>query len=323
MNPPRVAVSPGDPGGIGPEVLLKAFAAPAALPEARYVVYASSSFLESESRVLGLPFAAAPDGDGPPGRPGVFWREAGPAPDAVVRLPAAGNGAASFRWFEAAAGAARSGGADALVTGPVSKAAWGMAGLPFRGHTEYLEAGSPGAIMSFWSPELKIALLSHHVPLREALDRVLRDRLLDFFLRLAAGVAPLAPDGLEFLVAGLNPHAGEDGLLGSEEAEEIAPAVEAARAAGLRISGPFPPDTVFRRARGRPGTMAVALYHDQGLIPFKLAAFATGVNATLGLPFVRTSPDHGTAFDIAGRGRADPRSMIEALRLAAAARRRA
>ncbi len=322
MTPPRVAVSLGDPGGIGPEVVLKALATPAALPEARYIIFASAEFLDSEGRALGLRLAAEPDGDGPPDRPGIYRREAGAAPGTVVRAPTAENGAASFRWFEAAAAAARNGAADALVTAPVSKAAWGMAGIPFRGHTEYLEAGCPGAIMSFWSPELKVALLSHHLPLREALDRVRKDRLLDFFLRLDAGVASLAPDGLEFLVAGLNPHAGEEGLLGSEEAAEIAPAVAAARAAGLRISGPYPPDTVFRRARGRPGIMAVALYHDQGLIPFKLAAFATGVNATLGLPFVRTSPDHGTAFDIAGRGRADPRSMVEALRLAASARRR-
>ncbi len=319
MTPPRVAVSLGDPGGIGPEVVLKAFANPAVLPEARYILFCEAGFLASEGRALGIRIDARPEAEGPAGRPGIFWRDAGPAPRSVVRSPAAENGAASFRWFEAAAGAARSGTADAVVTGPVSKTAWSLAGVPFRGHTEYLESQYPGAIMSFWSPRLKVALLSHHLPLREALDRVRKDRLADFFKRLGAGIVPLAPAGLEILVAGLNPHAGEDGLLGTEEETDILPAVREARAAGLRIDGPFPPDTVFRRAVDRPGTMVAALYHDQGLIAFKLEAFETGVNVTLGLPFIRTSPDHGTAYDIAGRGQADPRSMIEALRLAASA----
>jgi len=120
------------------------------------------------------------------------------------------------------------------------------------------------------------------------------------------------------MVAGLNPHAGEDGLLGREETEEIIPAVKEARRHGIKINGPYPPDVVFRSALGKPETIVIALYHDQGLIPFKLAAFETGVNVTLGLPFVRTSPDHGTAFDIAGQNRADPRSLVEAIRLAAA-----
>ena len=321
MTPPRVAVSLGDPGGIGPEVVLKAFANPAVLPEARYILFGEAGFLASEARALGIRFDARPETEGPPDRPGIFRREAGPPPRSVVRAPTAENGAASFRWFEAAAAAARSGEADVVVTAPISKTAWRMAGLPFRGHTEYLESQFPEAIMSFWSPRLKVALLSHHLPLREALDRVRKDRLAAFFKRLGAGIVPLAPEGLEFLVAGLNPHAGEGGLLGTEEETDIIPAVLEARAAGLRIDGPFPPDTVFRRAAARPGTMVAALYHDQGLIAFKLEAFATGVNVTLGLPYIRTSPDHGTAYDIAGRGEADPRSMIEALRLAASARR--
>ncbi|MEN6311151.1 MAG: 4-hydroxythreonine-4-phosphate dehydrogenase PdxA, partial [Acidobacteriota bacterium] len=144
-----------------------------------------------------------------------------------------------------------------------------------------------------------------------------RANLLAFIRELCrtAGKAPGGPR--EFVVAGLKPHAGEDGLLGGEEEEEIRPAIEAARAEGLRVSGPYPPDTIFRSALDRPETMAVALYHDQGLIAFKLESFETGVNVTLGLPFVRTSPDHGTAFDIAGRGTASARSMVEAIRLAA------
>ncbi len=170
--------------------------------------------------------------------------------------------------------------------------------------------------MSFWSPRLRVALLTHHLPLAEALGRVRREALLDFFRSLHRSLAALEGGPVELLVPGLNPHAGEGGLLGREEETEIRPAVEAARAEGIGISGPYPPDTVFRRALDRPGTLVAALYHDQGLIPFKLEGFEAGVNATLGLPFARTSPDHGTAFDIAGTGSADPRSMIEAVRLA-------
>jgi 4-hydroxythreonine-4-phosphate dehydrogenase len=145
---------------------------------------------------------------------------------------------------------------------------------------------------------------------------VRRDILLDFFRSLCRCAGRVRGGPREFLVAGLNPHAGEDGLLGSEEEEEIRPAVEAARAEGLNVSGPYPPDTVFRLALGRPDVMVAALYHDQGLVAFKLESFESGVNATLGLPFVRTSPDHGTAFDIAGQGVASPLSMVEAIRLA-------
>jgi 4-hydroxythreonine-4-phosphate dehydrogenase len=203
-----------------------------------------------------------------------------------------------------------------MVTAPVSKAGWHLAGVPWRGHTEYLEHFYPGAVMSFWSDRLRVALLSHHVPLREALTKVRKDALLGYFrvLHQSAGRVPAGPR--EFLVPGLNPHAGENGLLGGEEEREIRPAVDAARAEGIDVSGPYPPDTVFRMALGRPERMVAALYHDQGLIAFKLESFETGVNATLGLPFVRTSPDHGTAFDIAGKGLADPRSMMEAIRLA-------
>jgi 4-hydroxythreonine-4-phosphate dehydrogenase len=170
--------------------------------------------------------------------------------------------------------------------------------------------------MSFWSDRLRVALLSHHLPLAEALGLVRKDVLLDFFRALNQGVRGIKDGPREFLVPGLNPHAGEEGLLGEEEEREIRPAVEIARNEGIHISGPFPPDTVFRRAIGRPEVLVAALFHDQGLIPFKLEAFEAGASATLGLPFVRTSPDHGTAFDIAGKGMANPESMIEALRLA-------
>jgi 4-hydroxy-L-threonine phosphate dehydrogenase PdxA len=170
--------------------------------------------------------------------------------------------------------------------------------------------------MYFWSEKLKVALFTHHLSLREAIERIERKTLRRFFLRLQDCLSPASGVRHRFLVAGLNPHAGEQGLMGSEEKEKILPAVRDAQKKGMDISGPFPPDVVFRQALEEPRTVVIALYHDQGLIPFKLQSSNTGVNVTLGLPFIRTSPEHGTAFDIAGSGKADPQSMIKAIELA-------
>lgn len=204
-----------------------------------------------------------------------------------------------------------------MVTAPISKKSWALASIRWPGHTEYLSQYFPKAIMSFWSKDLKVALFSHHTSLRKALDRIERNALFHFFLRLHDSLSDLPGEKPHYLVAGLNPHAGEEGLMGTEEEEEISPAVKDAQKKGLEISGPYPPDVVFRKAKGDPHAVVIALYHDQGLIPFKLLSFETGVNATLGLPFIRTSPDHGTAFDIAGKGIAAPESMKESIRLAA------
>jgi len=318
MTVPRIGVTPGDPGGIGPEIVVKTLSQPSALPPAAYVLFADPRIVEAEEERLGLRLEARewrPDG---PHEAGVYISHV-PAPGwaAVHGRVSAENGEASFRFFETAVAGARNGRLEAVVTAPISKAAWAIAGHPFRGHTEYLEKFYPGAIMSFWSERLKVALFTHHQPLHEAVDAVRKDALIDFFMMLhrALGKTPGGP--FTVLVAGLNPHAGEDGSLGREEDEEIRPAIDAARRGGVPITGPFPPDTVFLHALGKKEAVVVALTHDQGLIAFKLDAFATGVNVTLGLPFVRTSPDHGTAFDIAGKGVADPRSLEEALRLAA------
>jgi 4-hydroxythreonine-4-phosphate dehydrogenase len=170
--------------------------------------------------------------------------------------------------------------------------------------------------MSFWSEELKVALFSHHLRLKHALEKIKKKNLQDFFISLHTTLEKIKPGTYRFLAAGLNPHAGEESLLGPEEKEEIIPAIAYAQKKGVRIDGPYPPDTVFRMALNHPEKIVIALYHDQGLIPFKLESFESGVNATLGLPFIRTSPDHGTAFDIAGQGKANPKSMIEAIKLA-------
>ncbi|HYA49476.1 MAG TPA: 4-hydroxythreonine-4-phosphate dehydrogenase PdxA, partial [Burkholderiales bacterium] len=272
MTVPRIGVTLGDPGGVGPEVVLKALGRPDSLPPASYVVFADARILAEEGATLGLPAAFGPwRPRGQENAPGVFLADV-PSPGAGRRAeakPEAANGAASFRFFETAVEAVRAGTLDAMVTAPVSKAGWRLASLPWRGHTEYLERFYPGAVMSFWSDRLRVALLSHHLPLREALDRVRKDTLLAYFRALERSAGRLEAGPREFLVPGLNPHAGEDGLLGGEEDREIRPAVAAARAEGIEVSGPYPPDTVFRMALGRPERMVAALYHDQGLIAFK------------------------------------------------------
>jgi len=317
MTRPRIGVTLGDPAGIGPEIVLKSFSRPERLPAARYILFASPGVLEAEGAALGieLSFGPAVFEGGEEGRLELRPLE-NPRPGVTRGMPSAEAGRLSFLYFETAVAAARAKELDAVVTAPISKTSWALAGLKWRGHTEYLDSLFPGAVMAFWSERLKVALLSHHIPLREALDLVREDVLIRFFLRLRDCLGKTGLRDAEFLLAGLNPHAGEGGVLGEEETREILPAAAMARRAGVNISDPIPPDVVFRRALDRPNTVVVALHHDQGLIAFKLLAFESGVNISLGLPFVRTSPDHGTAFDIAGRNEADPASLIAALRLA-------
>jgi 4-hydroxythreonine-4-phosphate dehydrogenase len=284
MVRPRIALTVGDPAGIGPEIAHKAAA---------------------DSRVLD---ACDPVLYGPPAEsrfePGVLSAEAGRAAhDAIV---------AAVRDVQA-------GRAEAMATAPVNKLAFARAGLPWKGHTDLLAhlAGGARAAMMFWSDPLKVVLATVHVPLAEvsrALTRETLDEIIDLTARELPAFGIARP---RLAMAGLNPHAGEEGVLGSEEQTIIRPAVDGARARGIDIDGPFPGDTIFVRASRGEFDAVIACYHDQGLIPVKLLAFGRAVNVTLGLPFVRTSVDHGTAFDIAGKGVADPSSMIEAVLLAA------
>ena len=309
MIRPKIGITLGDPGGVGPEVTLKSLGFLSSLPEARYILFGSHNVIETESKALNLDFSFLHDS--------VSLHEIDCLPSPVEKgKPTASNGAASFRYFESAVREAREGTVQAIVTAPVSKQSWGFAGIPWAGHTEYLSQSYPEAIMFFWADDLKVALFTHHLPLKQAIEKIQEKSLFDFILRLHANMDKFQSSGFEFLVSGLNPHAGENGLMGSEEGEQILPAIEKARSKGIPVRGPFPPDVVFRNALNKPDNIVIALYHDQGLIPFKLRAFERGVNLTLGLPFIRTSPDHGTAFDIAGKGIADPTSMIEAIRLA-------
>jgi 4-hydroxythreonine-4-phosphate dehydrogenase len=319
MTVPAIGVTAGDPAGVGPEVIVKTLVRAGSLPSAAYVLFADPRVIKAEEERLGLRLGIRRWRPDIRDEAGIFFMAVpGPSAPAASGKITAESGEASFRAFEAAVGEARAGRLAAVVTAPISKAAWALAGHPFRGHTEYLAGLYPGVIMAFWSERLKVALLSHHLPLSEAVANVRRAALLDFFRSLHRSLEKVPGGPFRMLVAGLNPHAGEDGLLGREEAGEIRPAVESAASEGIPVSGPFPPDTVFLKALGKSEMVVIALYHDQGLIPFKLEAFAAGVNVTLGLPFVRTSPDHGTGFDIAGQGIADAGSMEKAVRLAAA-----
>lgn len=281
---PRVAITSGDPAGIGPEIAAKAAADSRVRDACEPIVYAAVD----PSR-----FA-----------PGVLSAEAGRA---------------AYDTIVAAVRDALAGKVDAIATAPVNKLAFARAGLPWKGHTDLLGhlTGSRDAVMMFWSAPLKVVLATVHVPLAEVPRALTRDHLEHLIALTARELPAFGTTHPRIAVAGLNPHAGEDGLIGTEERDQITPAVNAARAAGVNVTGPLPGDTVFVRAVRGEFDCVIACYHDQGLIPVKLAAFGHAVNVTLGLPIVRTSVDHGTAFDIAGRDSADPGSMIEAVVLAA------
>jgi len=243
-----------------------------------------------------------------------------PAADRFVPGELSGDaGRAAYDLIVRAVADAQRGVVDAIATAPVNKEAFRLAGLPWSGHTDLLAhlTGSPHVAMLFYSEALRVVLATVHIALSEV-PRALTAASLEATVGLTARELPRF--GIErprIAVAGLNPHAGEHGLFGHEEDTVIRPAIDACRGRGIDVAGPFPGDTVFVRARRGDFDVVVACYHDQGLIPVKLVAFGQAVNVTLGLPIVRTSVDHGTAFDIAGRGVADPESMIAAVLLAA------
>ena len=326
--PSLLALTMGDVCGIGPETIARALAVRAAGPA---LVVGDVAVLRRAVAQCGLllpvarldsPAAAL---TAPAGCIAV-WQPPG-LPSGLIDLPMgqvhADAGRAAACCIAAAAALALAGEVAAVVTAPIHKEALAAAGVPFPGHTEMLQAAAGGAPvrMMLANDELRVVLVTIHLALRRAID------LLDFegvlqTLRIAhRASAAWGQTRPRIAVAGLNPHAGEGGLFGDEEIRFIAPAVAAACAEGIDAHGPFAPDTVFMRARNAPGhrgefDLVVAMTHDHGLIPVKYLGVEQGVNVTLGLPFVRTSPDHGTAFDIAGTGRADASSLIAALRMA-------
>lgn len=321
----RIIVTLGDPAGIGAEVSLKALARVGTLPEGTVVtLFGDAAVLEASVRAgsprPGLPmFPASSLVEGLPDVSGVVdFANAGPG--FVFGRESAESGRASLDYLEAAVASLMRGQARALVTAPISKRAIALAGSPFQGHTEMLAAlsGAGQVLMAFHLPEFWTVLSTTHVSLRKAVEAVSVDHLVDVF-GMAHRELSRFFDAPRIAVAGLNPHASEGGLMGYEEARFIEPAVRACRDRGILVSGPWPADTVFRRALEGEFDAVVAHYHDQGLIPVKLLGPGKAVNVTLGLPFPRFSPAHGTAFDIAGKGVADASGMLAALRLALAA----
>ena len=284
---PRIAITVGDPSGIGPEIAVKSSLEPRVLEVAEIVIY-------------------------------------GPSTDEALKAFKTGevtaeSGRVAYETILQAVEDVQAERLDALVTGPINKAAFAAAGLPWKGHTDLLAhlTNAPRVAMMFHSQSLRVVLATVHVPLAEV-PQCLTAELLETTIRLAAAELPrFGFPSPRLALAGLNPHAGEGGLLGKEEVERFLPVVVACRSDNIDITGPLPADTVFVNAVRGQFDAVVACYHDQGLIPAKLVAFGQTVNVTLGLPIIRTSVDHGTAFDIAGQGVADSSSMIEAVLLAA------
>jgi 4-hydroxythreonine-4-phosphate dehydrogenase len=319
----------GDPGGIGAEVIVAAY--PDLVEHARIVVIGDSEVLTTavESRETDVEI-----------RPVASAAAASADPEAIALLDLDNvselvhgevreeYGRASLEYVERAIELAQEGAIDAIATAPINKGATRLAGAEHAGHTGLLaeRTGVSEYSMMLIEGPLRVTHVSTHVPLREAIDRVTTDRVASTIDVTDGALRDLGLENPTVAVAGLNPHAGEDGLLGSEDAGEIAPAVENARKGGIDVEGPISPDTVYVRAAGGEFDCVVSMYHDQGHIPIKTLGFGeggtvSGVNVTIGLPIIRTSVDHGTAFDIAGEGVASPRSMIDAVRVAAQATR--
>ena len=281
---PRIGITLGDPAGIGPEVGRKAASCQEILQVCEPVLYGSFDIV-----------------------------------DEFVGRESAEAGMSSYAAVEKAVRDALDGVIDGIATAPISKSAWALAGLPWRGHTECLAAltGATEVRMLFYSSRLIVALSTVHISLADV-SKMLTKECLKVTIELTHKELPhFGVEQPRLAVSGLNPHAGENGLMGDEEQRVITPVVRDCQRLGIDVSGPISGDTVFQRAVEGEFDAVIACYHDQGLIPVKLLAFGKAVNVTLGLPIIRTSVDHGTAFDIAGEGRADPSSMIAAVHLAA------
>ena len=321
---PTIAITLGDPAGIGPEVIVKALADPVLRHRARYIIYGMNELLAYAADLAEFD---------------VFWwrdqfngRLKSYPHDVVVvdydqysmlgstlKAPSKMGGEASMRFCTDAIEAAQRHLVDAVVTAPIAKESWKLAGYNYPGHTELFAAktNTRRFNMMFTGGPLRVVLATCHIPLLSLWGKLNIGAIFQpIELVHQALVDWLDVPKPRIAVCGLNPHAGENGQFGDEEERLIAPAIKMARDQGIDATGPYPPDTVFMRAQGGGFDAVVALYHDQGLIPVKLLAFDQAVNVTLGLPIIRTSPDHGTAFDLVGRNRANPGSMRAAIELA-------
>ena len=320
---PRIGVTMGDPAGIGPEVVLKAVAEPEVLALCRPVIVGDAQLLAHTARTLDLQCGYEIVRRGEPlpeewNGPLIYHLDnIGTSVQPGVESGAAGRAAAEY--IEAAVELCAAGALDAISTAPINKRALFLGGYSFPGHTEFLAhlTGAEECAMAFVASNLRIVLISTHVPLAEAIRLVQKDRITRAVRLTQRELRRWGIPAPRIAVAALNPHGAEGGLFGVEESAEIIPAVEACQAEGIDASGPFSADSVFLRASRGEFDAVVSCYHDQAMIPVKCLSFGEAVNVTLGLPFIRTSVDHGTAFDIAGRGVAEHSSMVAAITLAA------
>ncbi len=313
----------GDPAGIGPEVVLKAVAEEEIRRVCIPMIIGDAQLLAHTARTLDLQCGYDIIRKEEPipqhlTEPIIFHLDnIGGFIEPGIESGAAGKAAAGY--IEAAVELCAAGSIDALATAPINKRALFLGGYSFPGHTEFLAhlTGSEEYAMAFVAANLRIVLLSTHVPLVEAIRMVRRDRMIQIINLTQRELRRWGIDRPRLAVAALNPHGAEGGLFGVEEASEMVPAIEACRIDDINVQGPFPADTVFLRASHGEFDAVIACYHDQAMIPVKCLSFGEAVNVTLGLPFIRTSVDHGTAFDIAGKGLAEHSSMIAAIKLAA------
>lgn len=334
-TPPLLGITMGDPAGIGPEICAKALVDPSMFSVCRPIIIGDAAVMADAVSFSNLNLAVNACRQVSHGRftPGTLdILDLGNLPMAELRHKSvtAAQGRAAFEYIDRVIQLALAGEIDGTVTGPINKAAINAAGFHYAGHTEIYGQKTNAAdyAMMLVDRNFRVAHVSTHVSLRDACDRVKTARVLKVIQLTHTTLEGLDIETPRIAVAGLNPHCGEGGLFGDEDDAEIAPAVAAARADGIRADGPLPADTVFSKMKGGMFDAVVVMYHDQGHIPAKLVGFEyddatdtwgqmAGVNVTIGLPIVRTSVDHGTAFDRAGEGRANPQSMVEAIRLAA------
>lgn len=332
---PLLGISVGDPSGIGPEITAKALTLPEIYEVCRPLAVAETEMMQDAVKFSGLslniyPAVSHQDGKYEVGTIDVLDLKNIDAKSIQHKVVSADSGRASFEYIKEVIELALAKDIDATVTGPINKEAINQAGFHYAGHTEiYADlTDTKDYAMMLMHENFRVIHVSTHVSLREAIDRVKKDRILTVINLAQSTLQRLGIEHPKIAVAGLNPHAGESGLFGREEIEEIEPAIQQAVQEGLIVEGPIPPDTVFSKMAGGQYDIAVVMYHDQGHIPTKLKGFQydqktntwgsmSGVNITCGLPIIRVSVDHGTAFGKAGEGRANPESMIQAIQIAA------
>jgi 4-phospho-D-threonate 3-dehydrogenase / 4-phospho-D-erythronate 3-dehydrogenase len=321
---PVLAITMGDPAGAGPEIVVKALDAPEIRPICRGLVCGDAGAMRAAVDIVGIPMdihvVKSPDDMKEGDRVlNVYDLKDVDMATLVRGRVSASAGKAAYDAVEKATLLTLEGATDAVVTAPLNKDSLNQAGYHFPGHTQILAhiCGVRDAVMMLTADNLRIAHVSTHVSLRDACDLVNKERILRVMQLGIDATKSMGVENPRVVVPGLNPHSGEGGLFGNEEVAHIIPAIEEAKALGIDVRGPLPPDTAFLRAYRGEFDLVIAMYHDQGHIPIKMVGFEKGVNVTLGLPIIRTSVDHGTVFGKAGKGTADPTSMIEAIKLAA------